>query len=1732
MKLTAFFTALLAIVMALDESVWAEDCTTGFSVVAPELAAPGKTTAVLVTLHGPASLQPLNVTLKLIPDPLENEESRITETTIEIRGHGILPLEVPSDATGNYILKTMVNCSSQLNEECSLQSSLQMRLVGPVRDVIVKPAKHAYKPGETVSFWVLALDHDLQLASGVIGTVSVKDPVGTKVAVWDQVSLDEGVKSFSFPLSEYIRSGRWLLQVEIESTEFLTPIDVAQSAGNGLPDVSAAEEHYVELRFGREMRRMYKPGLPFTGKVEAMSTEKSVRVRVKVYDNTTSIYSQDIEISNGEGRFIVPAILADSDVITLQAELVSVESKEIESHYVLAREPIRKWNSTSDCYLLIEGVENSLLPEEDAHVAILSTCPCERDLHYVITTDGQVTDWAQRRYEDPVPPSASPPSGAVCKLNFSFNVRSVMAPVSQLLVYYVTPQGEPVSDVISFDVKLLHKQVYVNMEEREWWLPNQPVDLEIVAEPSSLVCLLGGSSEMVGDIRFDPSKSEDYEHNSESGEIDFLEAGVSFFQRQCIKRGDSGLSAVSYRQRGSGAGPANRRRPPESLVGGTAYDQLWLWKCVNYTSRISSTGLSISAPQEAGKWSLWALSVSSGTGLRFSAPVQLKVYRPLQAEFRLPKSLRVRESLEVDIKIENNINSCMDVTALLALSEGAQFLSNGLLYVTERLRLGPRGATSLVVRLLVTTPGLKKMTVEINGYTSSSCEGSARSVNTTITGAVIRSATVNVHPEGLVQTDTESAYFCANENLLISTADKYHYEWMTAPRNRQGVVIELRIGNSPSRRVGPVHIALSDGQEISDRMYRIALGDADNKLSWIGRGKHGYAVQLNSTDTPEILSEEEWRTFWITWENDVILFGKGSVLKNNTLLTWKMDKKIRVQQLGFASSWLNLAEFRIWNFNEEAGFSQVLHLDTPKSLVPGTEWGQLTVTGGLSLPTPSKKPDSSSLTSALASLSSLMSLQHLGSSANETMKKRAFVDLSKNIQTILSYKKEDNSFSEHPMLGSHKVTISILEAITKIQAHIGVDPDLIQGVKRWVQLRQEDDGRFSPLPADIKLGLGQERSAARRNLTDDAAFFEHVTEMTAETVIVLYDIGIETETDSETIQKAKIYLENSLPNIESPEAIAAVALALILVKSATSAWAIEKLRNVSTTDDREFGWPHSITRKDAADWLYESATDKTSKEPLLTTTGEYKASIYALVTFATVGDLKLAENVARYLFYRSHMLDRHPELVYPAVKAFTLYDSLLKDRHRSLTISLATSGMELTDTLDLRNDKATQVLHLPSLPTKVFVYATGAGCATVQGRVIYSTYATKSDTPVLTISCTIAQEVPPDKSSIKKIEGKSPVLKTETCFRWKGQIPSGVLRMEITLFSGFELVQTSPQLISSPEIMAEMQHGSNSNNIWFIFANVSTSCPICVRFKAHSTFIISSLRPSYARIYPVGREDLAADTFFHTQDGNYLLNSITDDDLITWFGRNGTDGQELRANLPKECLPLTSTILDETTTDTVSSTEPNNTKTNEVESNDIPFQPRKKEVLSIATYTINVENGSINGERKLTKTEDEQSTVYHKFTTLSPPLLPNPETGNKEHMIQSNLIPDLILKKTSIQSQKLIETKTMNQVSVNKTKLVEKDKIYMKTNIDTTQETTTKPVQRSSEHGYLPKYVNTNVRESPIKYLNLKRTTETPKIVFIPEIKNDKYVLLDKEEIWSLLKEIVNDPKKFEGGTT
>lgn len=53
--------------------------------------------------------------------------------------------------------------------------------------------------------------------------------------------------------------------------------------------------------------------------MEAVSSEEEVRVRVKVIDDQfTVLYSQDIDMNGREGTFFVPAVITNTEEITVQ----------------------------------------------------------------------------------------------------------------------------------------------------------------------------------------------------------------------------------------------------------------------------------------------------------------------------------------------------------------------------------------------------------------------------------------------------------------------------------------------------------------------------------------------------------------------------------------------------------------------------------------------------------------------------------------------------------------------------------------------------------------------------------------------------------------------------------------------------------------------------------------------------------------------------------------------------------------------------------------------------------------------------------------------------------------------------------------------------------------------------------------------------------------------------------------------------------------------------------------------------------------------------------------------------------------------------------------------------------------------------------------------------------------------------------------------------------------------
>lgn len=66
----------------------------------------------------------------------------------------------------------------------------------------------------------------------------------------------------------------------------------------------------------------------------------------------------------------------------------------------------------------------------------------------------------------------------------------------------------------------------------------------------------------------------------------------------------------------------------------------------------------------------------------------------------------------------------------------------------------------------------------------------------------------------------------------MSTTSDFRYQHITAPKNRDGIVFEIQAKKS-------AHILLSQERKPTTMMYQIVLGDLDNTISWIGRGKHG-----------------------------------------------------------------------------------------------------------------------------------------------------------------------------------------------------------------------------------------------------------------------------------------------------------------------------------------------------------------------------------------------------------------------------------------------------------------------------------------------------------------------------------------------------------------------------------------------------------------------------------------------------------------------------------------------------------------------------------------------------------------------------------------------------------------------------------------------------------------------------------------------------------------------------
>lgn len=346
----------------------------------------------------------------------------------------------------------------------------------------------------------------------------------------------------------------------------------------------------------------------------------------------------------------------------------------------------------------------------------------------------------------------------------------------------------------------------------------------------------------------------------------------------------------------------------------------------------------------------------------------------------------------------------------------------------------------------------------------------------------------------------------------------------------------------------------------------------------------------------------------------------------------------------------------------------------------------------------------------------------------------------------------------------------------------------------------------------------------------------------------------------------------------------------------------------------------------------------------------------------------------------------------------------------------------------------------------------------------------------------------------------------------------------------------------------DLQHGSQANNLWFVFANVTSNCPICVQYLIRSPYVISSLRPAYARVYPATREDLAAETFFHMQTGSTLVSGITDDDFITWFGKNDTSRNTLDLENYPGCEIKTTTPT--TLLTTPSPVIPIHKIPTTLKTTVVPNNSKKR--ISVTSYTINVDDTIPTTDSKkyfnlktnlLQKNISTNSTVEkgkiimaqnktEKKTKTKPVLHKNSITITKNIIYiknETNHIPKVskliktttrpttnntynITQNTTSSTEKYVSQTPETDNSKKETieiKLPRNDnKITLKTNENKTD------LHEKNKH------VNKEIQQLPAGTIVDQETSTTSNF---PDEKEKNFLVLDKNALWGMLREVVHD---------
>ncbi|KAL5004830.1 hypothetical protein ScPMuIL_018286 [Solemya velum] len=121
---------------------------------------------------------------------------------------------VPKDAT-----KYSVSLSMMTNDQEEVFHSSEVEVRSSSLLTLIQTDKPMYKPGQTVKFRILTLQHNMRARVGKISLVSIKNPSDVRVRQWKDINADQGLVSLDMQLSEEPILGPWAIVATIDGVE-------------------------------------------------------------------------------------------------------------------------------------------------------------------------------------------------------------------------------------------------------------------------------------------------------------------------------------------------------------------------------------------------------------------------------------------------------------------------------------------------------------------------------------------------------------------------------------------------------------------------------------------------------------------------------------------------------------------------------------------------------------------------------------------------------------------------------------------------------------------------------------------------------------------------------------------------------------------------------------------------------------------------------------------------------------------------------------------------------------------------------------------------------------------------------------------------------------------------------------------------------------------------------------------------------------------------------------------------------------------------------------------------------------------------------------------------------------------------------------------------------------------------------------------------------------------------